>query len=172
MNTERLNPVQQLIAQGVSPIVAYLTQATCGEACWEAREDVCRCSCGGRNHGCLRTPDGKRPERTRKIDGFRYVLRGIRDVCDAARRINEAHGITYVYAYSAKDYPGVPAKVKPATKDQLDKWPELKAYRDEITQAQAKASCAADWMHLWPVYTLWIREDVKDYEQYLGGGGE
>ncbi len=28
----------------------------CGFACWEAREDVCRCSCGGRNHGISRKP--------------------------------------------------------------------------------------------------------------------
>lgn len=42
---------------------AIVTGQTCGEACWQAREDVCRCSCGGQNHGCDR--DGiDRPYRT------------------------------------------------------------------------------------------------------------
>lgn len=33
---------------------ALYTEHTCGDACWHAHEDICRCSCGGRNHGCLR----------------------------------------------------------------------------------------------------------------------
>lgn len=28
---------------------------TCGEACWGAKEDICRCFCRGRNHGITRT---------------------------------------------------------------------------------------------------------------------
>ena len=27
---------------------------TCNLACWMAREDVCRCMCGGENHGIMR----------------------------------------------------------------------------------------------------------------------
>lgn len=43
-------------------VMAILSSRTCGEACWQAREDVCKCSCYGRNHGCDR--DGTRPYRT------------------------------------------------------------------------------------------------------------
>lgn len=53
---------------------AILTQSTCGDACWHAREEICRCSCGGRNHGILRTEDGTRPQRTSKHDGHFYEL--------------------------------------------------------------------------------------------------
>ena len=49
-----------------------LTEATCGTACWEAREDVCRCSCGGRNHGIAR--QGARGPRTCKAGSARYEL--------------------------------------------------------------------------------------------------
>ena len=46
---------------------------TCGEACWHAREDVCRCSCGGRNHGCLR--DGNtQPDRVCRKGQYIYKL--------------------------------------------------------------------------------------------------
>ena len=47
---------------------------TCGDHCWHAKELVCRCSCGGANHGILLTKDGKQPTRTRKIDGNFYEL--------------------------------------------------------------------------------------------------
>lgn len=57
--------------------LSILTGHTCGEACWEAREDICRCSCGGRNHGILRTSDGKRPERTCKNGHKRYILAAV-----------------------------------------------------------------------------------------------
>jgi hypothetical protein len=54
-------------------IMAVLTGSTCGEACWHAAEDVCRCSCGGKNHGILKN-GGERPERTCKIQGRFYRL--------------------------------------------------------------------------------------------------
>ncbi len=66
--TSKLNPIQQRIADGMKPIAAYLTEHTCGEACWEAREDICRCACGGRNHGCMRSADGVQPARKGRGD--------------------------------------------------------------------------------------------------------
>lgn len=115
-----------------------LTEATCGSACWEAREDVCRCSCGGKNHGCLKTADGVRPERMAKIDGFRYVLKAIGDnrtepsVYQQARAINQAHPRIKSNSYTVNWYPtdkGAPARVKTATKQQVHTWPELASYR-------------------------------------------
>jgi len=55
---------------------AVMTGSTCGDACWHAREEICRCSCGGKNHGILNN-GGERPKRTCKIDGKFYELVGI-----------------------------------------------------------------------------------------------
>lgn len=57
-------------------LMAISTGSTCGDGCWHAREDVCRCSCGGANHGIL-LRGGDRPQRTCKIDGNFYELAGI-----------------------------------------------------------------------------------------------
>jgi hypothetical protein len=48
---------------------AVMTGSTCGDMCWHAREEVCRCSCGGANHGIL-TKGGAQPKRTCKIENF------------------------------------------------------------------------------------------------------
>jgi len=32
-------------------LVELLSAHTCSEACWFAREEVCRCSCNGKHHG-------------------------------------------------------------------------------------------------------------------------
>jgi len=53
---------------------SFLTGSTCGDACWHAKEEVCRCSCGGKNHGILLKGDNQQPLRTRKIDGQFYEL--------------------------------------------------------------------------------------------------
>lgn len=72
-------------------LYSVLTSQTCGEPCWHATEDVCRCSCGGKNHGCLKTADGVRPTRMSKIDGERYKLAGVGlrgDLIASAQAIN------------------------------------------------------------------------------------
>jgi hypothetical protein len=32
-------------------LLANLIEDTCGEACWNAKQEECKCSCGGENHG-------------------------------------------------------------------------------------------------------------------------
>ncbi|HEY0174458.1 MAG TPA: hypothetical protein VGB98_25805 [Pyrinomonadaceae bacterium] len=155
---------------------AIITEATCGEGCWEAREDVCRCSCGGRNHGSLRSPDGQRPARTAKIDGRRYVLRaadveGIHDqaaailatfppasVSNVGRDALTGKEIVYRYHWKETDK-GSPVRVKPASKDQLARWPELAAWRDRPPFEQYRR----------PVMLLWLREDVAAGSEQAGG---
>ena len=71
--------------------VSIITNQTCGEACWHAAEDVCRCSCGGANHGCLTVAGASRPVRTAKIDDERYTLigGGLRnELLESAKAIN------------------------------------------------------------------------------------
>lgn len=53
---------------------AILTNQTCGDACWKAREDICRCSCAGENHGIYRRDPSAQVQRTRRIRGGWYAL--------------------------------------------------------------------------------------------------
>lgn len=53
--------------------LSILTASTCGDACWHATEEVCRCSCFGANHGIL-NKGGSQPGRTCRIDGNFYEL--------------------------------------------------------------------------------------------------
>ncbi len=166
----RLTPPEQRMANGMSAIAAYLTEATCGEACWEAREDVCRCSCGGKNHGCMRTADGTRPTRNSKIDGYRYELKAVGPKLYAeAEAINKAAGPykvdgRYTYTWS-ETMPGAPARLKPATKDQVARWPELAAARAEIDAIYANPrSCGIDLQRVWP-YLLWVKVSADQTSQ-------
>jgi hypothetical protein len=169
MDTSKpLNPIEKNIAAGMSPIVAFLTEATCGEACWNAREEICRCSCGGKNHGCMKTADGTRPTRQSKIDGFRYELAAVGSAYNrgsdsgmyvAAKKINDAVPcpVKYKYKWYETDK-GAPARVKKATKDQFAKWPELKAMYDARVQAAKQPGMYLNLLDRtapWP-YLLWV----------------
>ena len=119
-----------------------LTEATCGEACWQAREDVCRCSCNGKNHACLRGQD-RRPERTRKLNGHLYQLVAVSayregsclaeieepiDKTKAAFLVKVfAAGLWERYKYDST--PGYPAKVKTASESEVARWPEFAGWR-------------------------------------------
>jgi len=79
----------------------------CGPACWEAREEVCRCSCGGVNHGIHRH-DGecKHDTHGQVSDGedmgnghFRPV-----GVHELAMTKNREAGIKYRYAHTARQH--------------------------------------------------------------------
>jgi hypothetical protein len=70
-------PGTELQAEKVTTakLVAFFSDITCGEGCWKAKEDICRCSCGGKNHGInLR---GGNANRTAKIGGHRYELMAV-----------------------------------------------------------------------------------------------
>lgn len=135
-----------------------VTEATCGEACWQAREDICRCSCGGKNHGCLRGVDGARPMRTAKLDGIMYELKAVgpcRELSQQAEPINKSAGFIFYpnlpqlnnkYYWKDSD-PGAPARIKPASKTQIECWPELTSY---------KSLDKFDLYHNKP-YLLWVR---------------
>ena len=105
-----------------------ITDATCGEACWAAREDICRCSCNGANHGITR--DGGVPERTSKIDGVMYKLIAVggMEVEEEGRELSKEAGERYIYHCLRTK--GSPYRVKTASKSQIDRWQELTVYRD------------------------------------------
>lgn len=110
-------------------LFSAITDATCGEACWSAREDVCRCSCGGKNHGITRNGAGI-PERTRKKQGRVYKLiavTGYGEACDLAR---EDYGswLRNVGYESGTLYPHERIIYNRAQSHQL-KWPEVQNNR-------------------------------------------
>lgn len=88
-----------------APLLAILTGATCGDACWHAREEVCRCSCGGANHGILRGPNGERPTRTCKIGGNFYELAAV-VAAQTPWELNKADSEAYAEV-AAERFPGL-----------------------------------------------------------------
>lgn len=158
-----LNPTEIAEAariHGGRAVMAILTTQTCGEACWHAREEVCRCSCGGRNHGCLTHADGQRPERTAKIDGYRYRLKAVGKYADIVR---DACEINRLAGYSSVDKPmkygegwmqyrytwrttdsGAPARLKTVSQSQRA-WKELQGWHEERS-----------------VYLLWERLEMPE----------
>jgi len=170
--SERLNPIQQKIADGMNPLVAFFSEHTCGEACWEAREDFCRCSCAGKNHGCMRDANGIRPERTAKIDGVRYVLKA---TCNNQRDDQSQAARSDVYdqclALCNQEKPGryrswdtnvrnAPARIRHASKSQLAAWPELASYRALIAEIIASGGYCFDDIYRAQPDLLWVREDL------------
>jgi hypothetical protein len=146
---------------------AMVTEQTCGDACWHARDEICRCSCGGKNHGCLRTADGEQPNRTRKLKGAMYQLMAIQNyneednlntanhIYQLERTIEQTGIDKGVFTYGdinwAEGYrmEHLPTYVKTASEGEVKRWPELSAWRD------------VPFMDVWnrPV-TLWVRIDL------------
>jgi len=133
------------------------TESTCGEACWCAHEDVCRCSCGGKNHGIMRA--GERPERTRKLNGYLYQLVAVElpgasciavgeePLRDQKRQIVKAAREAGLWEDTFfESVPGYPAKIKTASEAEVKRWPELAAFRN-----------GSKW---WRPATLWVRVDM------------
>ncbi len=67
-------------------MTSFLTSQTCAANCWYAREEVCHCSCGGVNHGILRTEGAEQPVRTKRAKHKVYELVGVVPGYGAARR--------------------------------------------------------------------------------------
>lgn len=124
-------------------LIATLTGTTCSFPCWYAHEKVCRCSCGGKNHGALLDPKNPTPERIVTIAGHKYRLEAVgqwSEINTLYRRFLMRLGwakidptvtyhdtqIPYHQAYFVgNNYKGAPAIVKKAT-DRQYIWPELK----------------------------------------------
>lgn len=131
------------------PALSILTDATCGDACWHAREEICRCSCGGRNHGCLRGEGGGQPARTARIDGHVFTLRAVgsySDLYDETHRIRRLAFDSKRYGWMQKT-PDFPACLRAASASQLERWPELTAYRSTPERQRPSA------------YLLWVQLD-------------
>lgn len=106
-------------------VTGMITGHTCSDACWYARQETCRCSCEGANHGILKDGDGVRPIRMRQIKGKRYELDSVHPWESKARDRLEELGN---YRYASGEYDEVGKHhVQRATKAQL-KWDEVKPF--------------------------------------------
>lgn len=108
-------------------ITGYLSGHTCGDACWHAKDLVCHCSCGGKNHGIF-SRGGNQPERTCKIGGQFYKLVEVGTYAAISKRVMEE--LRAINHYWLLD-PNGPWCKRPATKTQADKWPEVAAFKGD-----------------------------------------
>jgi hypothetical protein len=80
-------PIEGLDRMATARLVSFFSDITCGEACWKAREDICKCSCGGKNHGIqLR---GENAVRTSKQNGYRYELVSVGKYSDLQDQVEQ-----------------------------------------------------------------------------------
>lgn len=119
-------------------IAATVSQSTCNEACWHAVDDVCRCSCGGRNHGIFRR-GGERPDRTSRIRGVWYRLAAVGELLEIS---NEARQIKLA-AESNGDRRWFDAAFSSPPRTNQRLWPEVE-------------NCG-----LRDPYMLWVRIDTS-----------
>jgi hypothetical protein len=129
-----------MTARTLGSVMGHITGSTCGDACWHAREEICRCSCGGANHGILNR-GGECPRRTARIDGLMFELvavistDGTTCAADFFRRVSGAVAETIAerfpgidqYAYGAwrqeRTFPVADRKIS----ETQSRWPEVAA---------------------------------------------
>lgn len=141
-------------------VVSIFSEITCGEACWHAKEEICKCSCGGKNHGILKTVDGIQPVRTCRITGNRYELVSVGNWADgynegmellkphnprAVHKINSQ--LTYTYKWELTDN-GAPYRLRPASRPQISNWAELAPYREMSRIDLYRAAPALLWKRI------------------------
>jgi len=143
--------------------INYLTGSTCGDACWHAREEICRCSCGGKNHGILNNPDNPQPKRTRKIGGKFYELIAIIPLPAKGHALIDSIKLERAEILATFDdrFPGI------STYAYGDWRPEkyLPVLSRKVTATQAKwAECQA--LDTAPWYMVWSQAKGSEYLQY------
>ena len=109
---------------------SVLTNATCCISCWEAKQDICYCSCGGINHGVSKR-GGEQPARMRHVKDAWYVF--VKAMIGQNNTFSEAQRI----ASRPRDVtrsldPHYPYIVQSATDNQIDSWDELQQFRGKV----------------------------------------
>ena len=120
-----------------------------------AKEDICHCSCGGANHGCLRNGSGEQPIRAARMMSDMHALKAVgtqHEMHKEALAYNQSKGIKFYFADSAREsYLAGPAKIRKATESQIAKWPELAGYRKWLDSPER-------WISNKAPYLLWIKK--------------
>ena len=134
-----------------------LSNITCGHSCWFAKEQDCKCSCGGKNHGILLKEGSEQPQRTKKEAGKLYYLEAVGSRIELMEQVNRllpaftgdprANAGWFDFNPSKT---GNPFRVQYASKSQVRKWKELSQFADVSDE---------DFYFVSPAL-LWRREDV------------
>lgn len=162
----------QTIPENFNPLL----HRTCGDHCWHAREEICRCSCGGVNHGILKDPNNKIPQRTRRIGTTFYVLEavveGSRTADEYIKEWYAEHDLRQPFSHSLKPNWGPSPLMGYAypSKSQMEKWVEVAPFKNW----RSKGNCLAEARQYEPVL-IWkqqnpdIESSRKDPMQKLHG---
>ena len=110
-----------------------LSQRTCAEQCWNAREDVCRCTCHGANHGCLLINGRPAPGRTKRTGDTRWRLHAVADHSTACF-VLERYLVGDHWALQA-----IPKDCKWPEAQGADCWGSLVWVRSDVPEEQADA---------------------------------
>lgn len=147
-------------------ITGLFSMTACGPACWEARDDVCKCSCGGRNHGVHRhrVPGTAGLKRQKIYSGFIFEFDRVSPPEDRGsgqygpdvvaldrycQELNTKAGVRHLYAHTTRNHYGeFPiAIMRQATDAEINKWPELAEWRGKVNGIYGKP------------YVVWLRRD-------------
>ncbi len=124
-----------------------LTTTTCAANCWLAKEDVCRCMCGGANHGALLIDGTEQPTRTMSRQGRRFELVALhgnwldanRDRDNTSKAFNEEHNLQWFNGHNTES-----ALMMHVSKSQR-KWPEVRNFLAEESNLDAYLV----WRKIW-----------------------
>ncbi len=133
------------------------TFSACDFGCWEAQEDVCRCICGGKNHGVMVRGEkagiaGSLKHQMKRLNGI-YELVAVGDYFDTYG----GGKLSQVKSEIKAKEGNVDFILKKASKQQAEKWEEVKA----ITQRSGEGVCIGNKIP----YLLW--KLVMTKEQFL-----
>jgi hypothetical protein len=141
------------------------SEITCGHSCWYAKEIDCKCSCGSKNHGCMKTANGVQPERMKKTGGHTYYLVKVGNRIELMQIINDLLPIItgkknansgWYDCNPAKT--GNPLMLNYASLQNCQKWAELSQYKhlEENSDIEEK-----DFYFNQPSI-LWRRSDIDE----------
>lgn len=141
-----------------TPKISF-SHITCGQSCWYARDEDCKCSCGGKNHGVLKDGENEQPARMRQVNGTTYYLQAVGNRIELMQLINSLlPTITGKPNANAGHYDCNPAKkgnplmLNYATFAQAQKWSELSQW-SHLTK---------DELYFESPALLWRRADIDE----------
>ena len=156
------------------PVITW-ANITCGEDCWNAVCEDCKCSCGGVNHGIYKRT-GKRPDRTCREGAQRYKLAAVvhfagcdlfkRSVEQYMTRIALAGPLRYMSKWGSEleeletpvpVHEGYPLKLKCCSPSQL-KWPEFQNAVTPTSWSSKQEKCNEANRSMF--YGLWVSADA------------
>ncbi len=120
-----------------------LTATTCAANCWLAKEDACRCMCGGANHGVLLVDCAEPPARTRRIQRSVFELVSIYPGWMAANRARNSVKYAYNEEHGLQRSRG--SAVTTATTKSQRKWPEVRNFLAEESNLDAYLVWRKTW---------------------------